>query len=135
MDSHDARARFLRDRVLTATPAQRIVMLYDRLARDLTQAETEPDAAIAHAMQIVAELQSSLDVTAGGAAENLVSVYAHMLRELIAVRGGEPDRLSGVSAIVSSLRESWAQVAEETGTAPASDGGAPDAAPRLIAVG
>ena len=74
----EIRARYLRDKVLTASPAQRVVMLYDRLGLDLTLAQAgiadDPFAAgahLSHAMQIVAELQSSLDVNAGGPAVNL----------------------------------------------------------------
>jgi flagellar protein FliS len=119
----DARARFLRDRVLTATPAQRVVMLYDRLARDLRQAEAAPDTALGHAMQIVAELQASLDVGAGGPAENLASIYAYLLRDLIAVRGGESERLPARARIVDDLRPAWMQAAEQVGPTPAA--GAP----------
>ena len=87
----EARARYLRDRVLTATPAQRVVMLYDRLGLDLTQAVATEDAIaagahIGHASQVVAELLGSLDVTAGGPADNLAAIYGYLLRELTAIR-------------------------------------------------
>lgn len=121
MHTAEARARFLRDRVLTATPVQRVVMLYDRLALDLAQAETAPDTAVGHAMQIIAELQASLDVTAGGPAQNLSSIYTFLLRELIAVRGGEPQRLPGVVQIVGDLRESWTQAAAQAAAVRAED--------------
>jgi len=113
--AEDIRARFLHDKVVTATPAQRIVMVYDRLGLDLNRASVDPASAgehLLHAMQIVAELQSSLDVSASGAAPNLASLYAFILRELIAVRGGQTDRLPAVQKIVSELRDSWAQAAE-----------------------
>jgi flagellar protein FliS len=113
----NARDRFLRDRVLTATPAQRIVMIYDRLALDLTRAAASDDrveagAHLGHALQIVAELQSSLDLGAGGPAANLASLYSFLTTELIAARGGEPERLPGVLDIVGRLREAWAIVAD-----------------------
>jgi flagellar protein FliS len=114
-----ARARFLRDRVLTATPAQRVVMLYDRLALDLARADNDRQSTtdLDHALRIVTELRASLDVNAGGPADNLASLYAYMLRELLAIRGGERDRLPKVAAIVESLRQAWAQVAEQVGVA------------------
>ncbi|HZC72232.1 MAG TPA: flagellar export chaperone FliS [Jatrophihabitans sp.] len=113
--SDDLRARFLRDRVLTATPAQRVVMLYDRLALDIARAGAgaAKTADIDHAVQIVVELRSSLDVTAGGPADNLASIYAHLIIELLAIRGGERDRLPKVAAIVESLRQAWTQAAEQ----------------------
>jgi flagellar secretion chaperone FliS len=112
----DLRARFLRDRVLTATPAQRVVMLYDRLALDLARASNDAEPAsedIDHAVQIVAELRASLDVTAGGPAENLADIYGFLLRELLTIRGGQHDALPKVAAIVETLRQAWTQVAGE----------------------
>lgn len=110
-----ARARFLRDRVLTATPAQRVVMLYDRLAVDLARAGNglASTADLDHALRIVTELRSSLDTEAGGPADNLAALYSYMLRELLAIRGGEWDRLPKVAAIVDTLRQAWTQVAEQ----------------------
>lgn len=108
------RARFLRDRVMTATPGQRVVMLYDRLVVDLRLSidacdgfEAQPH--LGHAMLVVAELQASLDVSAGGPAENLARIYGYLLRELIEARGGPRDALPGLAAIVSELRDSWAE--------------------------
>jgi flagellar protein FliS len=127
----ELRARYLRDRVMTATPAQRVVMLYDRLALDLTLADSAADLATAggylsHANQVIAELLSSLDVSAGGPAENLSSIYPYLLNELIAVRGGAPERLAGVRQIVTTLRDAWAQAADlvATGAGPTASSGA-----------
>jgi flagellar protein FliS len=113
----ELRARYLRDRVMTATPAQRVVMLYDRLALDLTLAESAEDLAsagahLSHANQVIAELLSSLDVSAGGPAENLSSIYPYLLGELIAVRGGQAERLAGAQQIVATLRDARAQAAD-----------------------
>jgi flagellar secretion chaperone FliS len=120
----DLRARFLRDRVLTATPAQRVVMLYDRLALDLARAANSAESTtdLDHALRIVTELRASLDTDAGGPADNLASLYAYMLRELLAIRGGERDGLPKVAAIVESLRQAWTQVAEQVSTAPTQTG-------------
>lgn len=115
----DLRARFLRDRVLTATPAQRVVMLYDRLALDLARASSDADpttGAIDHAVQIVAELRASLDVTAGGPAENLADLYGYLLRELLTIRGGERDALPEVMTMVETLRQAWTQAADQLAT-------------------
>lgn len=118
MNADDIRARFLRDRVLTATPAQRVVMLYDRLLLDLTRAAEAAEEAVAgphlsHAMLIVAELQSSLDFSAGGPADNLARIYGYLLRELIDARGGHRDKVPGLMAIVGDLRDSWARAIDE----------------------
>lgn len=123
----EARARFLRDRVMTATPAQRVVMLYDRLTLDLARAgeateRIERSGHLGHATQIVAELHASLDQSVGGPAENLATLYTFMITELVAMRatGVTGIRLERVAGIVSKLRSSWVQVAEQTaGTLPA----------------
>lgn len=133
MAEDEVRARYLRDRVMTATPAQRVVMLYDRLGLDLTLAEVAEDDCsarqrISHAMQVVAELRSSLDVTAGGPAENLASIYGFLLRVLIAAQAGDGDRLAEAAQIVSSLRDAWAQAGERVGASAA----APPAAGRWV---
>lgn len=116
----DLRARFLRDRVMTATPAQRIVMLYDRLVVDVRQAREAGDAAAAaphlsHATSIVAELQGSLDITAGGPAQNLASIHSYLIGTLLQARlTGRLDELATVATIVSNLRDTWARVANGT---------------------
>jgi len=112
----DLRARYLSDRVLTATPAQRVVMLYDRLQLDLARADGAIDPAdrgdhLDHALLVVAELAGSLDVHAGGPAENLSALYGYLIGELVAARGGRTDRLPGARSIVESLREAWAVAA------------------------
>jgi flagellar secretion chaperone FliS len=117
MPVDEVRARYLRDKVMTATPAQRIVMLYDRLGLDLNLAESAPDVAVSgthlhHATEIVAELHASLDHTAGGPADNLSSIYAYLLQEILAVRGGATERLASARGIVSTLRGAWAQAAD-----------------------
>ena len=118
MNTDQIRARFLRDRVLTATPAQRVVMLYDRLALDLRLALDATDDLsagphLSHAMLIVAELQSSLDVAAGGPAENLGRIYGYLLRGLVDARGGSRDSVPGLAGIVESLRDAWSRAVAE----------------------
>jgi flagellar secretion chaperone FliS len=126
----EVRARYLRDRVLTATPAQRVVMLYDRLGLDLNLAEAAADTDahttathLAHALEIVAELHASLDLDAGGPAANLSSIYTYLLGELLAVRGGEVHRLPALRTIVTTLADAWSgaaeQLAGQTAAAPA----------------
>jgi|KBSSwiStaDraftv2_1062776.scaffolds.fasta_scaffold04891_14 flagellar protein FliS len=117
----ELRARYLRDRVMTATPVQRVVMVYDRLGLDLTLAEGTSDLAelgghLSHALEILAELRASLDVSAGGPAPNLADIYSFATRELLAARGGQPERIAPVRAIVAQLREAWAQAAEQIST-------------------
>jgi flagellar secretion chaperone FliS len=113
----DIRNRFLRDRVLTASPAQRVVMLFDRLSLDLTRAcdaETQADATphLQHAGLIVAELLNSLDVSAGEPAPNLARLYQYLMGEILTAQlTGELEGVSGLSAIVDTLGRAWAEIA------------------------
>ncbi|MEO7125502.1 MAG: flagellar export chaperone FliS [Nakamurella sp.] len=126
------RARYLNERVLTATPGQRVVMLYDRLALDLVRAgdiyATDPTdtfsagQAIDHAMAIVAELAGSLRATPNSPADNLASIYSYLIRELTAVRGGQSSRLAGTAKIVGSLREAWTTAIAQTASTPTTAG-------------
>ena len=120
----DHRAQFLRNRVLTATPAQRVVMIYDRLNLDLTLARSTADVFeqgrhLDHAMQIVAELQASLDMTAGGPAHNLAKLYTYVMQQLIAARSGDLGKVDAVEQVVTPLRAAWAEAAEAVATEPA----------------
>ena len=119
-----ARARYLADAVATASPARRIVLLYDRLWLDLQRGQAALDAGestardhLQHAQQIVAELLGSLDQNAWPGAANLAALYGYLLRELIAESGEpQPGRLTLISKIVSDLRATWQQAAEQLAT-------------------
>ncbi len=130
MPADPARARYLADAVATATPARRIVLLYDRLWLDIQRAQAAQDCGdlsardhLQHAQQILAELLGSLDVSAWSGAADLAGLYSYLLRELIGeVVEPRPGRLAAVTRIVSTLRESWQQAEAQL------QGGAPPAA-------
>lgn len=127
-----ARARYLADAVATASPARRIVLLYDRLWLDIQRAQAAQDCGDAtgrdhlqHGQQIVAELLGSLDGSAWTGAANLASLYSYLLRELIAeVLEPQPGRLAGITKIVSDLRASWQQAEAQLQAGPAAGAGA-----------
>jgi flagellar secretion chaperone FliS len=104
---------------MTATPGQRIVMLFDRLLLDLTRAATadvsEFGQHCAHASQIVGELFGSLDTSAGGPVDNLAAIYGYLLKELMSADpAGLRRALPALTEIVAMLRTTWATAAEQT---------------------
>lgn len=115
----DIRNRFLRDRVMTASPAQRVAMLYDRLGLDLARAaaagpagSVEVNLHLQHATDIVAELLGSLDRSVGGPAENLVRIYHYLICELVAAQlSGDQEALAPITDIVATLGSAWTAVA------------------------
>src|SRR4051812_40307698 len=98
-------------------------MLYDRMMLDLRLAATADDpyttgTHVSHALQILAELQGSLDHRQGGPAENLASIYGYLIGRLLEARiSGDLTGLDGLISIVTDLRAAWAQAAMPDATA------------------
>ena len=114
------RSRYLNDSVTTATPAQLLVMLYDRLVLDLSHAEKalrESDretgtAKLMHAQEIVMELRVTLDMAAWAGAQGLASLYSFLLTELVGANiRGDADRVAVLPGLVEPLRDAWREAA------------------------
>jgi flagellar protein FliS len=132
----DARAEYFRDSIVSASPAQQLAMLYDRLLLDLRWAEKcqvqldwlTASTHLTHAQAIVAELAGTLkpDLWSGGPALMALYVYvAGILRTGNAWRDIEPTREA--IELLEPLRVSWHVAIERTA--------APSESPRLSAVG
>jgi flagellar protein FliS len=116
--------------VLTATPEQLVVMLYDGAVRFLRQAELAMnEGAFLHSYEklgrgeaIIDELLATLNMDTGEIAERLQAIYVFQKRTLIEARvqrNGE--KIGQVVALLVSLREAWARLAEQAAAqAPAS---------------
>ena len=87
----NARNSYLAASVETATPAQRLVMLLDRLVLDCRRAlhaqesadHSEAHQHLLHAQDIVSELRSTLRLESWDAASALDSLYGHLLVQLV----------------------------------------------------
>jgi flagellar protein FliS len=120
-------ARYVQDSITTASPGRLLVMLYDRLALDLARAGDAIEAGdrssahtlLLHAQDIVSELASSLDHSAGWAgSKGLAALYAWLGSELVRVNVFfDLTRLRGCQAVVEPLRESWHQALDATSAA------------------
>jgi flagellar protein FliS len=114
-------AAYRQQSVLTATPGQLVVMLYDGCLRFLHQAafamreDDIPTAGnrLARAEAIVEELLVTLDMEKGDViASRLQGIYVFCQRQLLEARlERDADRIEKVSELLSELRESWVQVA------------------------
>lgn len=116
MATSPAQLRYLADAVNTASPAQRVVMLYDRLVLDVRRAadasgsgdRAQTSEQLRHAQLIVAELRASLHLDAWSGADDLASLYGFLLSELIALNlDTDAERFTRVLDIVTGLRDSW----------------------------
>ena len=111
--------------ILTASPGQLVLMMYDGVLRFLSQArahlaEPETDTrriaqvntALLRAQAIIAELQANLDFTAGGGfANNLDRLYDYHLRRLLEANIKKDDAIvAEVERLVRELRDGWAEM-------------------------
>jgi flagellar protein FliS len=106
--------------VLTATPEQLVVMLYDGANRFLTQsaiAMRDGRAGLAgeklrRAEAIIDELLATLDVTVGEIADRLQALYLFFKEHLMAARlKQDAGKVDEVAHFMRELRSSWAAVA------------------------
>lgn len=85
------RNKYLRESVLSASPARLLTMLYDRLLLDLKRAEAAQQEQnwvaaseqLQHAQAIIAELSSSLHTDTWAGADNLLGIYNYASTALI----------------------------------------------------
>jgi flagellar protein FliS len=107
--------------VLTATPGQLVVMLYDGALRFLLQGATAMragdtvlcDAKLRRTEAIIDELHSTLDKERGGEiASRLEGIYVFCKRHLIEARiARDAAMIDKVAELLGELREAWAEIA------------------------
>jgi len=106
--------------VLTATPEQLVVMLYDGANRFLTQsAIAMRDSRIAlageklrRAEAIIDELLATLDLSVGEVAERLQALYLFFKEHLMAARlNQDAGKIDEVARLMRELRSAWGQIA------------------------
>ena len=119
-----ALARYQSAAVSTASPPNLVLMLYDRLQRDLRMAGealvakdlAAANAQLQHAQEIVLELRASLDTTAWDGAQTLAGLYDFLHDELVAANvSKDPGRIAACQALVEPLAEAWRSAAADAG--------------------
>jgi|HigsolmetaAR201D_1030396.scaffolds.fasta_scaffold01451_21 flagellar protein FliS len=121
MNPYTANPQAYRDAsVMTASPEQLVVMLYDGALRFLRQARhalEEDDFEAAHnklsrGEAIIDELLATLNMEAGEIAERLQAIYIFCKRCLMEARlERDPERIARVVALLGELREAWGALA------------------------
>ena len=107
--------------ILTATPGQLVVMLYDGCLRFLNQSAyamregnlAEAGTRMARGEAIIEELLATLDLEQGGViASRLQGIYVFCHRQLMEARlERDADKIDVVIGLLAELRDSWSQVA------------------------
>ncbi|EMY34092.1 flagellar protein FliS [Arthrobacter crystallopoietes BAB-32] len=114
------RNEYLRHQVLSATPAQLLVMLYDRLVLDLKRAEaaqTGQNWAVAseqllHAQAIITELSSTLKTDAWDGADGLFATYTYVSSALMNANIHRDVELTREAIrLTIPLQEAWQEAA------------------------
>jgi flagellar protein FliS len=108
--------------VLTASPGQLVVMLYDGILKFLRQAgaamadgqiEGTHDR-LGRAEAIITELHATLDLSQGKVAENLEGIYVFWKKMIWEIRRDRDDqKLGRLLVMVRELRDAWAIVAKQ----------------------
>lgn len=111
--------QYQQNQVLTASPEQILVMLYDGAIRFTRQAMTgiETDQrhvmreGVSRAMAIITEFANTLDHSVGGEiAENLDALYAFMNKQLTEANlDNDMEKLKVVETLLLDLRATWVE--------------------------
>jgi len=114
----NAYERYKQQGIMTASPVDLIVMLYDECIKQLRLAGTalgrrnyaDANNSFKRAQDILVELMSSLDLKFD-ISKDLMSLYEYMIHEIVNINVRKD--ASGIQPIVEmleSLREAWAQI-------------------------
>jgi flagellar protein FliS len=129
-----ARNRFVSDGVGSTPPEKLLVMLYDRLLRDLDDAGAAigakdvagAHAALSHAQDIVAELHSALDPTKWQGADAMGDLYT-WLADLLGQANMKKSLalVDEARSVIAPLRDTWAEAYQAVASNPAVTAAAP----------
>jgi flagellar protein FliS len=116
----DIRSAYRTNAVATASPAQLLVMLLDRLVLDAERGQAalvagdhdEVNRQLQHAQAIVTELQATLEVDGMPAGRELLALYDYLQRRLITANIAR-DQVAAAEAVKLSreLADTWRQAA------------------------
>ncbi|HET6171000.1 MAG TPA: flagellar export chaperone FliS [Gaiellales bacterium] len=116
-----ARQAYTESSVMTASPEQLVVMLYDGAIRFLRQSaeamrvgnREQSRSKMSRAEEVIDELNYSLDMSYGEVPQNLRMLYQFAKRQLIRANlDSDADRIDSVGRMFADLRESWATIAQ-----------------------
>ncbi|MFZ4583705.1 MAG: flagellar export chaperone FliS [Acidimicrobiia bacterium] len=116
MTQRSLRQVYLAETVATIPSTQLVTMLYDRLCRDLTEAEAAIERSdieatnsnLQNAQRIVSELNNALDVDAWEPAKGLRAVYSYVETQLVTANMTKSAALvAECRSLIEPLRDTW----------------------------
>jgi len=135
----DPYAAYLETNVLGATPLELVRMLYAGALDAVRTARTclangqiaERARAVSKAVEIVAELNNSLDLSAGELPQHLARLYDYIQRRLLDGNFQQTDApFAEAQGLLETVAEAWAQVSDipaDHSTTPSPAGNQPEA--------
>ena len=117
----NAQDTYKKQSVMTASPAELIVMLYEGLKRNMLLAKraiNKKDTNAAHnalmkALAIVEELVRSLDMSVP-MSEDLNNLYEYMIRAICEINiKKDPELIDPLTDMIQELKEAWEAVSAE----------------------
>lgn len=114
--------RLIEEQVQLATPAERLIMIWERLVLDLAQAREAMEAGeherananLIAAQQILVILSNTLDRSWEGAA-NLDALYRWCWEQLVGANvGWDRTKLDDAAGVLQQLYEAWCKAAAES---------------------
>jgi flagellar protein FliS len=120
-------SQYNRTAILSASPAQLLTMLYDRLLLDLARAEAAQTSEnwraaseqLLHAQAIIAELQSSLKVDEWDGGPGLFALYTYINTAIIKSNINRNVYLTTECiGLIEPLRQAWVDAADQLAAAP-----------------
>jgi flagellar secretion chaperone FliS len=123
----DTMGGYLRNQVMSASPGELILMLYEEGIKTLKKAEAafvidsperfqEISNSLLHAQDVIVELSISLDMEKGGEiAQGLQRLYDFMMRHLSLANSEKiVEPIVEVRSLLTELLESWRQAVEKS---------------------
>jgi flagellar secretion chaperone FliS len=116
---------YQRTAIMSATPAQLLTMLYDRLLLDLHRAEqaqldtrwADATTQLMHAQDIVMELQRTLDLDVWDGASRLMAIYDYVFEALVRANiGRDVEATRECTRRLEPLRQAWHEAAAASTT-------------------
>lgn len=116
---------YQRTAIMSATPAQLLTMLYDRLLLDLHRAEhaqidarwVDATAQLMHAQEIITELQRTLDLDVWDGASRLMAIYDYVFATLVSANiGRDVEATRECTRRLEPLRQAWHEAATASTT-------------------
>ncbi|HUZ10064.1 MAG TPA: flagellar export chaperone FliS [Acidimicrobiales bacterium] len=115
------RQRYLNEAVVTASPATRLIMLYDQMLLDFRVADDgfergdlkAVNDSLCNAQEILLVLRGTLRTDLWGGAEELASLYLYLHQQLVEANlHKDRDQARRAGELVGDLAGAWHQAAE-----------------------